>query len=1417
MLPANALLFAGGLMAGAQVLNQGSQGALALQAPSPAPAPAPAPVPAPTPAAAPVNLQGTIVAGPVIAGNELKVNVYAASGELLASGIDVDDEGRYQLSVRHTGVVTVVIYDVDSDPTRPSADYMDEAGGPVDLPGPLRALVVLEQGAANLSANVTPLTEIAASLATGQSADQALAAGYRVANASALTVRQSNRSVAQLFGLGADLDVTQAEALPVTDRSGNPVTAINDYGRVLAAISHAGSIQQVIQALVAGISFDASTGQSSFRSTGGAGANAQALLAQGLGQAELAHGIRYGDTLAALKTQGERAASGTLLSRLQDFEAERLALTSQWKSLSPAPGASMAEVRLTQALREWATAEEAGAPALQARLQAATQSQAQTQAFWQDQLARASTPADKARVQTLLDQQADAATAQLAAQASYQAQLTDALRVINSPGVSAALKLQALAALDQAMNGLHRLATAMSDQAAVQAADVQHLGSLQGAEAVAWTERLVAQSRLDRLMAESLSEKLAQTVQAQRKLAIAPQDAAAQAMLAEARLRIEQLAETQADTALQRAADARVLSLVRNDPEALARWKQADADQQYAQQVLSEQLQRLVSERQAAQAVLDRPDATEAQRQQARQQIEQLQARIDAQQQAHGQKVGAQALTQQQLIESLDHIAELQAQIERASGAEKAALEQTLAQTREQVDEAREMLEQSAAIERTRARALEDTVTLQAEAAAAEQAAITARAQAQASVQQATAAKAQALSGLSSAVSTQSQAQQQLTAAQAQLQTAETERQAALQTRDQAQAALRQAQGLGDGQAMAQAEAALQQAQEALQGRDRALTQARQAQQQAQARLELADQAVTQAQAALTQAESGILEAQAQADTAQADATRARQVREAALKQQQALEQTDADQAAAQALAAQAREQTSAALEIAQRELKASQQAKTQAQAEKNAAQQAVAQAEAALAQAPGDAALTQARDDARAALAQAEQKLGEANRQLQQAQETASQTQQKLDQSLQEQRQKTAQDKQQALDPGLKAQRPRQAGVVSVRAGPQTLRRKFITSPSSTTHSLPSFLAFTARLARALGGLLAVECDTVVKGGGLGADEAALEVAVLGLDDLDAGDGSHLARHVDDVRVVEAAHHVHDGIGLTDVRKELVRPRGRGLSKALVRFEVAPLARCQAPQRHPTDAQTPHALDLQAHGLAQPGDLPGLFALERKAQPRLALPADLAGTQGAPVKQDAVVRPAQPLDAPRLHRAADFHHHLVLHEGSVLAQLANDPPVLRENHQPAGPGRQRRHQRLLLEVALQRRTAARSTGPVLRTEPVRGGGAVRQRTQPGLGTSGLVQQKRDRHQVRKPRVGVDLDALVEHAGLRRFDHPALDRDPAAFDVLLGLATRAPHELGHPLGQANGLIHGRLLARVMGRLASGRALLGLRR
>jgi len=64
--------------------------------------------------------------------------------------------------------------------------------------------------------------------------------------------------------------------------------------------------------------------------------------------------------------------------------------------------------------------------------------------------------------------------------------------------------------------------------------------------------------------------------------------------------------------------------------------------------------------------------------------------------------------------------------------------------------------------------------------------------------------------------------------------------------------------------------------------------------------------------------------------------------------------------------------------------------------------------------------------------------------------------------------------------------------------------------------------------------GLLAQAVHAVLQHLGVGQDE-------LGLDDLDVAHGVHVAVHVHHVVVLEAAHHVQDGLGLADVGQELV------------------------------------------------------------------------------------------------------------------------------------------------------------------------------------------------------------------------------------------------------------------------------------
>ena len=139
-----------------------------------------------------------------------------------------------------------------------------------------------------------------------------------------------------------------------------------------------------------------------------------------------------------------------------------------------------------------------------------------------------------------------------------------------------------------------------------------------------------------------------------------------------------------------------------------------------------------------------------------------------------------------------------------------------------------------------------------------------------------------------------------------------------------------------------------------------------------------------------------------------------------------------------------------------------------------------------------------------------------------------------------------------------------------------------------------------------------------------------------------------------------------------------------------------------------------------------------------------------------------------------------------VLDDGGVLVQLALDAEFLRERHQAAGAGLQRRHAVL----------AARVRGQEARRS-VRGRevGGHQQRVRLLDAQAGrLVQQQRHRQHRFGPRARLDLHLLVRlHARLRQQRRLAVDAHRAVLDQQLGLAPRAARERGHALGQSDAL------------------------
>ena len=104
---------------------------------------------------------GDIQAGPVIAGNDLKVNLYAADhSTLLAQNVKVDSTGHFSANVgSYTGVVFAQLLITGKG----IADYTDEATlSQKDLTVPLQAMGVLQAHGTTLHLNLNLLSTVAA-------------------------------------------------------------------------------------------------------------------------------------------------------------------------------------------------------------------------------------------------------------------------------------------------------------------------------------------------------------------------------------------------------------------------------------------------------------------------------------------------------------------------------------------------------------------------------------------------------------------------------------------------------------------------------------------------------------------------------------------------------------------------------------------------------------------------------------------------------------------------------------------------------------------------------------------------------------------------------------------------------------------------------------------------------------------------------------------------------------------------------------------------------------------------------------------------------------------------------------------------------------------------------------------------------
>ncbi|MDP2810212.1 MAG: SwmB domain-containing protein, partial [Rhodocyclaceae bacterium] len=198
-------------------------------------------------------ITGTVVAGPVLGGNGLKVEIYAANGTTKLGESTLDATGKFTVNVgTYTGIVIARLVDANG-----GDDYLDEATGvPKDLNANLMATSVVTGGTVTL--NINPLTTIAAQKA-------GLAADGSGSLADATAVANANAAVAAAFGL---TDLTGTSVVATNGGSYDSTDGMSDgekYGAILAALSGAdfansGDSQDIIDDLVAALDVTGASG-----------------------------------------------------------------------------------------------------------------------------------------------------------------------------------------------------------------------------------------------------------------------------------------------------------------------------------------------------------------------------------------------------------------------------------------------------------------------------------------------------------------------------------------------------------------------------------------------------------------------------------------------------------------------------------------------------------------------------------------------------------------------------------------------------------------------------------------------------------------------------------------------------------------------------------------------------------------------------------------------------------------------------------------------------------------------------------------------------------------------------------------------------------------------------------------------------
>jgi len=172
-------------------------------------------------------IEGTIGAGPVLASNDLMVTLYDETGKVIGTDRGVDVGGKYsiELPFNFVGQFTVKVTS-----TATNADYQDEVTKEAtDLGGFTLSAVSYSSGGKNVTANISPLTDLAArKLTSGDSLKTALLDS---------DIQTINRAIAKEFLGVPSGDITTQEIQFTVNAAGQELETSNRYAQVLKQLS----------------------------------------------------------------------------------------------------------------------------------------------------------------------------------------------------------------------------------------------------------------------------------------------------------------------------------------------------------------------------------------------------------------------------------------------------------------------------------------------------------------------------------------------------------------------------------------------------------------------------------------------------------------------------------------------------------------------------------------------------------------------------------------------------------------------------------------------------------------------------------------------------------------------------------------------------------------------------------------------------------------------------------------------------------------------------------------------------------------------------------------------------------------------------------------------------------------------------